>query len=1572
MPATRATAGGRAHRARLTEYVQPTTVESPLSMRAPGPNSPMKESELHDLGRHLLDRLEAEESKLLAWGIVDGAFTRVEVLQFATMVLRSAGMPESDAEMLVTSLLDRRLLFRLESLEPKRFRTRMAETVRLARRLRQWFPNGTPNDRSWETAPTLVSDYRFSLFPRRYPVRNVTEAAVRTALTSRGVNLSPQSSTALAALLQDGGGRMLSKFQTDSAVQILSDLGTDKSGAVIVGAGTGTGKTLAFYLPAILHLVNDRSKRRCAPVLALYPRNELLKDQFAAAFDEVRRIDPTLEGKRRILLGIWNSYTPKNAADVLERASWKVYRSTTGKELGRICPYFTCPTPGCDGVLVWSKVDLEQQIHRLTCSRCERQISQDEVLLTREQILNNAPDILFTTAESLNRLMFRMDHGSVIGLNVPSPPRLVLLDEVHTYDASLGAHVACLLRRWRHAIGWNNPIEFVGLSATLRNPADFFSDLVGAPTGNVVAIQPASDDLAEATGYEYRLALRGDPFSGAALLATTIQTTMLIRRALDPEYQSNRGPSKGLYGRQVFVFTDTLDLANRLYHSLRDAERQGLAGLRVPTADPYKDSSGQSWGLCSRLGFSLVDPRDPNADPRLLNQMRLTIGRTSSQDAGVDSDADAIIATSSLEVGYDSPEVGAVLQHKAPRSAASFLQRLGRAGRPPKMRPWKVAVLSDYGRDRLAYHAHDTLFEPELKPHAVAHRNRYILRIQAAFAFMDWLAKIERQRLQGTVWTDLSRPHSKEFTHAFPRQARLAQVIEDVLLGNNRRREALTEYLAQSLRLDDDQLFTVLFEPPRALLTAVLPTALRRLRSGWTRAWDTRPDYQEDDHPLPEFVPGELFSDLNLPEVAVLRPVGNDLLERLGVAQAMALLAPGNVTKRFAPFWATGAHWIPAESGPLDVSTFLVRDEELEPVQYRVNGQPVSARCCRPWVVRVQETPPDLMPTSRGFLDWHCQLAPTALPAVLPPATTSRWRHLICGVYFCTHQAGKPARVRRFSLGGRASLARRIGKQREDVSYSFIGSDGTPVALGLELEVDALALRLRIPPELLTWADGSSECKRTLRPLFFRHLLQTSDRLDGIANRFQRDRLSDLLLSALFAWAVRTGLDLKGAGQDLAAKLVPTLERTLEVIFQSLPLDETGSQEDDATDGDQSANNHGHASANLQKAATDVLDLVRMPAVQGELLRLMPVLWGELPPDVSPAWKPWLSRCFRETLGCALVEACRGMCPQYDAGELYLDVDEGEPIPGCADFPGDGCVTLWITEPLPGGSGLIEALHTAYAADPGRFSLLLDAALAETEYEIADVQLTRITELTFADSAVSDALKVLRSSSGHHDLYQSSLALFRLLSARGVLLTHAVRSGLMARLCRPGSSVASDALVRQLLQLWRSEENRLGVELDIRTFAFVASRNATIRASLQAVAPIGVDPNDESWKFSQILAMLWPRGHATRSLHDEHFNPFAVASVTDRLLAHLFACDSIERVDINQPEWLSLALSRLSVSGAVELAAPLDGAPHLAAAIVTLAALPVECDTLRFYAQLDGVRLSSGGPIARIRVRELG
>ena len=49
----------------------------------------------------------------------------------------------------------------------------------------------------------------------------------------------------------------------------------------MVGAGTGSGKTLAFYLPALSWIGSLCDATRWTKAVAIYPRKELLKDQFA-------------------------------------------------------------------------------------------------------------------------------------------------------------------------------------------------------------------------------------------------------------------------------------------------------------------------------------------------------------------------------------------------------------------------------------------------------------------------------------------------------------------------------------------------------------------------------------------------------------------------------------------------------------------------------------------------------------------------------------------------------------------------------------------------------------------------------------------------------------------------------------------------------------------------------------------------------------------------------------------------------------------------------------------------------------------------------------------------------------------------------------------------------------------------------------------------------------------------------------------------------------------------------------------------------------------------------------------
>ena len=192
-------------------------------------------------------------------------------------------------------------------------------------------------------------------------------------------------------------------------------------------------------------------------------------------------------------------------------------------------------------------------------------------------------------------------------------------------------------------------------------------------------------------------------------------------------------------------------MTNRLFDDLKDAEgwdvfnrnnptKSSLAKLREKDiADDNRYRDGQDWRVLQEIGHNLSE---------LSADAKLKISRTSSQDIGVDSSSSVIVATASLEVGFNDPTVGVIVQHKSPHNWANFLQRKGRAGRKRGMRPFMITTLSDFGRDRVAFSHYEQFFEPVVSAERLPISNRYILKIQATVTLFDWLSK----KISRNIW----------------------------------------------------------------------------------------------------------------------------------------------------------------------------------------------------------------------------------------------------------------------------------------------------------------------------------------------------------------------------------------------------------------------------------------------------------------------------------------------------------------------------------------------------------------------------------------------------------------------------------------------------------------------------------------------------------------------------------------------------------------------------------------------------------------------------------------------------
>ncbi|MGW3809334.1 protein DpdJ [Micromonospora sp. NPDC005113] len=1471
----------------------------------------------------ILNRLEDLELPLLSWGLTEAALSHDEVrevLQAAVDDDFAAGRTDGpDEAVYLAELLRRALLHRVPGTSPPQYRTRLAESVRLLASLRQLFPpRGGPGIGWWRAGAPLVADYRLRAEPRRYPRRDFRRSAVVAELASLN-GWDDMWENVVAALL---GGRDLARFQLTATTEILRSLGGTATRGFIVGAGTGSGKTLAFYLPALLALLPSLRNKAAGPhTLAIYPRKELLRDQAREAYVLARRLDPALTGtsSRRLRIGLLYGGTPKTVHDV--KQLW------TPSADGVKCPYFPCPVDDCGGDLVWPDADRLSGAERLRCARCGTLLPEGSVALTRDSLLGTPPDILFTTTEMLNR---NATHklGRLLGWSGHSTPRCVLLDEAHTYTGVHGAQVALTLLRWRHSLrqrGVRSPV-FVGLSATLKDPVPFFASLTGLPEKAVDYICPTPAELVP-SGRQYSLVVRGDPVSGTSLLSVTLQTAMLLGRVLAPMGQ------EGLFGSSGFVFTDDLDVTNRLYNDLRDAEggqyrsgtgkrigKEVLAQLRSPnypiggiTQELERYRAGQAWHLVQEIGHPL------SAD---LEVGGLRIGRTSSQDAGVDAAANLIVATASLEVGFNDPRVGLVLQHKAPRDSAAFLQRKGRAGRSAEMRPFTVAVLSDYGRDRLVYQAYEQLFDPEFAPRRLPVGNRSVLKIQAAEALLDWLTAAVPGNRADSRWI-LRTPNAPGEVSDRPAHAMKAFVgMLERLLTDAQVQADFAAHLQAALQISPEQAQAVLWDEPRSILLSAVPATLRRLQAGWRTVNESADPGFRPGEVLPEHRTASLFAPLNVPDVVMELPFStkNTDVQTMPILSALREAVPGRVSRRFGVERDKHRTWLPVPAGGrLELTEVVSRGQRLG--CWTAGGEEFEV--IRPLALKLAEPDTKVADSSNAAPVWRSELS---IPRVVSETETPHfapWNDLVLGLQFNLHLTGDEIEVHRFTIGATGEIRTKQQTSFDvDVRYT---DGGKPAALGFLLEVDAMIVDCRDLRRSDTGAVAHL-ASPGWRTLCFATRIAEDPRLDGIANAFHRQWLALLYLTAYSTAASRSGDPHASVG---GGKWATDLGRTLQILYRSRELSDV--------------NNAG-----LDRLVQRLTDLTSTPMV-ADVVEQHAALLGHA--DIVEATWDLARRAYADTLAAAVRHAVARIVPDAEDSDLVVDV-----LPGAEP----NTVRVVVSETQIGGLGLMEELRAAYGRDPRRFWSAATAAVRPTEYEELDASLRRLlSEVT--NNPEGHCAETIRAIRGAASIAEADAGLAELRAAwteLGPPPRHLAVSAFSARFLRPGGKPTTDRIVADLMEAWDSLETTIGAEVDARVIAYAAGEGALGR------------PQETLLPADQIFSLLWARGSTARDQELAHWQPYHTDRLLDRALLSNLVERPVVRVDVSSSTWVDQYVAAFGEADIVDLVAANGSADCLAAALRRTAAIPVDRGPLRVNAQLERMHSIGVDLAARVTLAE--
>ena len=1505
----------------------------------------------------VLTAVERRELRSLRWGYVDGSLSEAEVDEIAADVTSSAGVTSIPDEF-VDCLVRRSLLFEFPSEYGYRYRTRFAEGVRLLTRLKQLLPG-----RSWMASPDLVSDYRLDARPRRLPRREFDISNVLRALEGIG-GWDDQRSRLATAFVH---GRRLSGFQIRAAQAILRPTKGD-SGTVLT-SGTGSGKTLAFYFPVVLELSSLLLPESFwTKAVAVFPRIELLKDQFTQAHNLLSLLVPVLkdQGRRPFRLGTFYSGTPRTPSlDDVKEARWN------RGEQGYLCPFLLCP--GCGGALEWLDRHIKARREILTCGEgCNTEVSDSAVVLTRERARKEPPDILFTTAETLNRRLSDTANLHIFGpkSDVARRARFLLLDEIHTYGGTSGAQTALVLRRWRQAIGLNASVRYVGLSATLEDATAFFASLTGLPSPSVTEVSPFEEEL-ESKSMEYQLVLRGDPASRTQLLSTTIQTSFLLARLLDP--LRGASPSQDMYGKRVFAFTDDLDATNRLFDFLRDAEARDIFGnpdgKRIPLAalrgadQPDRQQrmqSGQDWTQLESLGRPLAQ--------------RLNVGRTSSQDRGVDPDAEIIVATAALEVGFNDPSVGAVVQHKSPHQLSTFVQRRGRAGRNPSMRPWTVTVLANHGRDRSTYQSYDQLFDPTLRPLTLPVHNRYVLRMQVTFALLDWLA-VSNRDLPGWWWQPLNGPVDRDGLWR-EQQRRALKVLGEVLEGPGTLRQSLTDHIRRAFRLKSrEEANQILWGPPRSLLLDVIPTLVRRLETDWELHPTLQGPATTDlaakgpPHPLPDFLPGNLFSDLNLPEVNVILPPATkrhvERTESMPIAQALGRLAPGRVTRRFAHERGGLNHWIPVslKDGEqyLPISEYAERHEIVASIPVEIEGVVTEVPCYRPWTMRMTLAPDrEVRSTSNAWQQWRTQILPQGDPLTLSTAHDPRWGGLIESVDFFMHSFHAPITIRRFALEATATVKKPLPNRCEfNILTRYTDGNGVAAAVGFEQEVDGLRVVLRLPPPQ-KFAERASKAQSlpAWRTAYFRDLVLEDPVLSASCNWFQRDWLQQMMFAALVESAVTGAHELPVALDSLLTQgLTNALTNAARRLFAM--------DSDAASDDDEEPSAEAAYSSDGDRLDQRWSDLLLNPDVTDRLQTLARELYEPNP----KSWERWLRERSHETLGEALLASAYRAAPAHLAEDsLLLDLDRGDPHHDAGD-----AVEVWLTESALGGSGAIEALAREATKVPRQLVSSLEAAVSPSEVEMTALALDRLINSIVIDQEIAEAVAHVRRQVGHDQRAKAVDSLCRLIAVRGIAVDEGFRVAINHRILRDGTSPLSDSLLQNLVHEWHAWEDRLNVAIDLPTFALVAASHAEFGPHVRRLVAGNIEGKVTATEAAGILSsLLWPRTAEVRTRALRSYGPFRLRRYTDpSLIRELLLRNEPDAVMYGSEGWELSLDDSLVETGMARLRADHIDESEFHGDLYRLLASPVDVDYLQFYPNISRVTRDDRGTVVTLVLSEV-
>ncbi len=309
--------------------------------------------------------------------------------------------------------------------------------------------------------------------------------------------IHPETAQIFANYFSGGEGADIATFhlykhQSDA---IRSVCGEGKN--LVVCSGTGSGKTEAFLIPLVNHLVGEwiaagRSKNWNAPgvrALILYPMNALVNDQ-------VRRLRGVLRYAPYITFGKYIGETKEDDSlrdDLMDN--------------------FVAHEQAVNGV---------SDLDNYHGNGFDNETRLPNEIATRSRWAKNPGHILVSNYSMLERLLVLPNQNNLFG----NAWKFIILDEAHSYSGALGTEIAWLIRRLKRRVEYGGSeggnIRYLATSATLihsqeteeikaQRIRDEFASKLFPAAAETFAVQfghvqepPAHEAATEATAENYR------------------------------------------------------------------------------------------------------------------------------------------------------------------------------------------------------------------------------------------------------------------------------------------------------------------------------------------------------------------------------------------------------------------------------------------------------------------------------------------------------------------------------------------------------------------------------------------------------------------------------------------------------------------------------------------------------------------------------------------------------------------------------------------------------------------------------------------------------------------------------------------------------------------------------------------------------------------------------------------------------------------------------------------------------------------------------------------------------------